>query len=338
MSIVKRCITCAHFIPTLYRSKMLPLGMCSHIAFFKSGLGDVDESGKITLDMPLTRDRPKPETVKEQFAKNNLYIDCIDIRNRLRSCSNWRSPLSLFSQVNQRFPISLKQDISQCKALTSFLTDGRPTITREVPKFQAYSLFDQSFETVDDRYLDYSPCIMCEHFRQSSAHQDGPPIPHLGTCHADSGSLMSLLSDEEQHPATYSFWTCPKFIQSQQFPDKLLRSEPDTLPVRLLSFVETNPPDISYETLIKAGRFPNAWKRRRISDADYERITTINLDTLSIAQAKEFDRPKFIRENNFQAIQKHFAQSLKHETAAEKEKDKRFSHYIEADQNKAEQS
>lgn len=322
----KCCLTCAFYLPQIYDSQVLNIGVCMHLGFFKSGLGTM-VNGELVEEHKNYRSRISVDLVAGLQAEGKFWIDILDCRNRVMSCKHYLSALSYTERVMEYYGDSVNNYGWAHPAFLRWIKKGCPVKTKEFVRFRDYFLLDYKVPEVEDIYLEenpgelpYNTCSMCQHFRWFLT-PEGRSRPFLGVCKQskESKGLFSI-GVEQREQTTYSFLSCEKFILNQDFKGKNMSLDFE-LTQKVLPFIETNNMSMSLVHMENFCAFPRVNKISIIDPVEHKKL--LNLDLIKMLNEELFlvKRKQFYKDMKLRAVSRFFNARIKKKS---KEYDKKY--------------
>jgi len=331
---VKTCLTCAYYAPQVYNKTFLPLGICCHLGFFKSGIGKM-VNGEIEVEFKNRRDRLPLDLVLEKRADNRHWVDIIDIRNKFRHCDHYRSPQTLAQDAFKHYGDTIDQFRWIHPAFIRWWDAGCPMEPKHYAKMRPFHLFEYTVPEIDDNWFTkkedeppYHHCSMCHHFRWNLT-PDGGPIPFRDQCKQDlvKGGLFDMMPDENQTPC-YTFFSCEKFLLDKTL-DKRLMYEDSPLPIKLFPFVETNEMDLPMTEYEHLYRFPSITRNVLLNMDEHRAIMDMDLKKLLRDEVGAVNRKKFQKDMGLATVQEFFKKRIVKATKHKNIFYKRFKSYTD---------
>lgn len=322
------------FVPQMYNGVPQTIGRCIHISFLKAGFGKAPEQagGKPDVKhMGLMERFPLPDT-NALHSDGYFYLDHIDIKlQRGRYCGHWRSPTAFAEEALAYYQESVEyvQNFPDlAPALKDWLFKGMPRVEQHYGKLNKIQNFEYDALEVPAENLKYESCQTCRYY-QPDINADGSPVPFRGKCGLRSTTGAGLFGENvDELPRVYSFMGCTGHVFSSSLN---LKDEASDLPMRLTTFVETNPMDLSVQDFVDMYKFPTVTRNRQVDQADYDVLMDTDLVRTLRTRHRQIDFNQFFSDMALGPVAEFFARGIRVGSAEHKSKYGKINHYKDAD-------
>lgn len=354
----RRCSSCSACYPILYDGQVQKQGLCTHIAFYKSGMAKLKKGGaKGELDIIATmgKDRMEPAVIDKAFADGYVYVDMCTLRNpHQRHCAHWTSDIINFEEVfseklsakyepafhSEFYAKGVKptaDDIYQYVVkkypfipdnIKEHVRSGFPTetVTPDLLFRNNYSQHELRRVKDEEKVAAQLSCSNC-HFYAPALDENGVMIPKKGYCEFTNLNKGVFAIHESSATPTYSFLSCSKHL----LPKDMANVDFKAMTNRMFPFVETNPFNPSLAKMADLVTFPNIDVAPVLTEESLDDLRSRDLFTETKLYRNETDFVKLLRDQKTTAVTTYFARGLKKHTKLKEEEMKPFVAYLESE-------